>query len=217
MLFVAFFVYDGKIRIIKFSINKFQSNGGDIVKLHKSLTEMIILAPAFIIFLVIFYGCATTVEKEGISMEVIKNVDLKKYAGTWYEIARLPNSFEKDLIGVTATYTLRDDGRIDVLNQGYRKAFNGRLKKTKGIATIPNSLEPGKLKVYFFLFFGADYFILELDQDKYQYALVGSSTVNYLWILSRTPQMDPEIYNMLVDKARHRGYPIEELIKVPQK
>jgi apolipoprotein D and lipocalin family protein len=187
------------------------------MKFHNPLIKMAILVSAFIIFLVILNGCATTAEREGISMEVVKNVDVNKYAGVWYEIARLPNSFEKDLVGVTATYTLRDDGKIDVLNQGYVKTLDGRLKKTKAIAKIPDPGEPGKLKVYFFLFFGSDYFIMELDQDNYKYALVGSSSINFLWILSRTPQMDPEIYTMLVAKARQRGYPVDKLIKVPQK
>jgi apolipoprotein D and lipocalin family protein len=188
-----------------------------MMKILKPLFRMIVLTSSIFILFIIFYGCATTKEREGVTMEIVKNVDINRYAGTWYEIARLPNSFEKDLVGVTATYTVREDGKIDVLNQGYVKTLDGKLKQTKGVAKVPNPEEPGKLKVYFFLFFGADYFILELDQDNYQYALVGSSTSNFLWILSRTPQMDPEIYAMLENKARRLGYPVEKLIKVPQK
>ena len=185
--------------------------------LHKSLVQMIMVVVLAGIFLIVIYGCATTPEREGIKMQVVKNVDVNRYAGTWYEIARLPNSFERDLVGVTATYTVRNDGKIDVLNQGYVQTLDGRLKTTKGTARVPNPEESGKLKVYFFLFFGADYFILELDQENYQYALVGSSTPDFLWILSRTPQMDPKIYDMLVDKARRLGYPVENLIEVPQR
>jgi apolipoprotein D and lipocalin family protein len=146
----------------------------------------------------------------------VKEVDIERYAGTWYEIARFPHSFEKDLVGVTATYTLKNDGKIKVVNQGYVKTLDGRLKKTEGKAKIPDPKEPGKLKVSFFLFFFSDYFIMELDKD-YQYALVGSSSDKYLWILSRTPRMSEDNLTMLIDKAKKRGYEIEKLEMVLQK
>ncbi|MBN2611953.1 MAG: lipocalin family protein [Bacteroidales bacterium] len=152
-----------------------------------------------------------------IDNSVVKNVYINKYMGRWYEIARFPHSFEKDLVGVTATYKLLDNNRIEVLNQGYDKTLEGKLKIAKGKAKIPNPEEPGKLKVSFFLFFYADYFILELDSTDYQYALVGSSSENYLWILSRTPQMNPETYNMLVGRAKARGYDVNKLGLVLQK
>ncbi|MFO7656710.1 MAG: lipocalin family protein, partial [Bacteroidales bacterium] len=122
-----------------------------------------------------------------------------------------------DLVGVTATYKLLDNGRIEVLNQGYDKTLDGKLKTAKGKAKIPNPEEPGKLKVSFFLFFYADYFIMELDEENYQYALIGSSSDKYLWILSRTPVMETETYTMLVEKAKARGYDIDKLIPVLQK
>jgi len=150
------------------------------------------------------------------NMETVKEVNLQRYAGTWYEIARFPHRFEKRLVGVTATYTLRSDGKIDVLNQGYRDSLQGKLSKARAVAKIPNPEQPGRLKVFFFPLFGADYFILELDQENYQYVLVGSSSPGYLWILSRTPQMAPEIYEMLVAKARQLGYDVSKLQLVEQ-
>ena len=150
-------------------------------------------------------------------MDVIKNVDLNRYVGTWYEIARFPHSFEKNLTGVTATYTLRDDGRISVLNQGYKHTLDGKLKKARAVAKVPDKSQPGKLKVYFFPLFGAAYNILELDQENYQYALVGSSSADYLWILGREPVMQDDIYRMLVNKAEQRGYEVNKLTRVVQK
>jgi len=150
-----------------------------------------------------------------INMETVKNVDLHKYLGTWYEIARFDHSFERGLVGVTATYTLRPDGKITVLNQGYKNSLDGKHSKATGKAKIPDPAEPGKFKVSFFLFFYAPYNILELDAD-YRWALIGSGGPDYLWILSRTPQMDTETYGMLINKAKEKGYDVSKLIKVEQ-
>lgn len=150
------------------------------------------------------------------TMKTVENVNIEKYLGTWYEIARFPHSFEKNLQGVTATYTMREDGKITVLNQGFKNSLNGKLKKAKGKAYIPNAEISGHLKVSFFLWFYADYYILELDTTDYQYALIGSSTPNYLWILSRTPQMDEKIYKKLTSAAKSLGYDLSKLEKVDQ-
>lgn len=146
----------------------------------------------------------------------VKELDINKYMGKWYEIARLPNSFEKGLVGVTAEYSILKEGRFNVVNQGYKASLNGKLKTAKGKAKVPDINEPGKLKVSFFLFFYADYYILELDTNDYQWALIGSSSDKYLWILSRTPQLDTEIYETLVNNAEKRGYDINRLIRVEQ-
>ena len=151
-----------------------------------------------------------------IDQTTVKELDLNRYLGKWYEIARFPHSFEKNLVGVTATYTLKPDGKIEVLNEGLKNSLDGERSKAIGKAKIPNKLEPGKLKVSFFWIFYADYYVLELDNVNYRYAMIGSSSDKYFWILSRTPQMDPAVYNMLLDKARNRGYNLEKLYKVPQ-
>jgi lipocalin len=146
----------------------------------------------------------------------VKSLDLNRYLGTWYEIARFPHSFEKNLVGVTATYSLREDGKIKVLNQGYKNTLDGELSKAEGKAKIPDPLKPANLKVSFFWIFYAEYNVLELDEN-YQYAMIGSSSAKYFWILSRTPQMDDTTYEMLLEKARKRGYDLSKLEKVPQK
>jgi apolipoprotein D and lipocalin family protein len=162
-------------------------------------------------------SCKAKSEKKELNLETVKNVDLQRYIGKWYEIARFDHSFEKNLVGVTATYSFRDDGKIKVLNEGYKFTLDGKHSKAEGKAKCPNPKEPGKLKVSFFWFFYADYEILELDTVNYQYALIGGGSPDYLWILSRTPQMQPEIYEMLLQKAKDRGYDLSKLIKVEQK
>ncbi|MDD4756046.1 MAG: lipocalin family protein, partial [Prolixibacteraceae bacterium] len=93
----------------------------------------------------------------------VKELNLERYMGRWYEIARYNHSFEKGLVGVTATYSLLPDGKITVVNQGYKNSIDGKLNVANGKAKQPDPSEPGKLKVSFFLFFYADYYVLELD------------------------------------------------------
>jgi len=146
----------------------------------------------------------------------IKDFDLNRYLGTWYELARFPHSFEKDLVGVTATYSLRPDGKVRVENAGYKGTLEGKRDVAIGKAKIAGKPDEGHLKVSFFLFFYADYFIMDMDPE-YRWALIGSKSDNYLWILSRTPFMDDETYEMILDKARSLGYDLTKLYKVPQR
>lgn len=169
-----------------------------------------------LIFTVLFFCNCTNTQSQMIDQTTVKALDLNRYLGKWYEIARFPHSFEKGLVGVTATYRLKEDGMIEVLNEGFKNTLDGKRSKAVGKAKIPNKLEPGKLKVSFFWIFYADYYVLELDAENYQYAMIGSSSDKYFWILSRTPKMDPTVYEMLLGKARKRGYNLEKLYKVPQ-
>lgn len=159
--------------------------------------------------------CTTSTLGKPIDKTTVKELDLKRYMGKWYEIARFPHSFERNLVGVTATYTMRENGKIRVLNEGYKNTLAGKHTRAEGKAKRPNKNEPGKLKVAFFWNFYADYYVLELD-DNYQYAMIGSKSDKYFWILARSPQMDPAIYERLLENARKRGYNLEKLIKVPQ-
>ena len=150
------------------------------------------------------------------TMNTVSDVDLERYAGTWYEIARFPHSFEKGLVGVTATYRIKKNGNIEVINQGYKNSLDGKLKRAKAFAKGLNSNEPGRLKVFFFWPFGGDYLILDLDPN-YQWVLVGSSSPNYLWIMSRKPQMDNLLYKSIVQKAQELGYNVDRLELVEQR
>lgn len=168
-----------------------------------------------LIFVLLFSFCGIQTQSKRIDNSTVKELDINRYMGTWYEIARFPHSFEKNLVGVTASYSLRDNGKIKVVNEGYKKTLDGKPSRAEGKAKIPNKNEPGKLKVAFFWNFYGDYYVLELDKD-YQWVMIGSSSDKYFWILSRTPQMDPDTYEMLLANARERGYNLDKLIKVPQ-
>ncbi len=161
-------------------------------------------------------GNCTKSQSPKIDQTTVKELNLNLYLGKWYEIARFPHFFEKDLVGVTATYRLLEDGKIEVVNAGKKNTLDGELSEAIGKAKMPNKMEPGKLKVSFFWIFYADYYVLELDATNYQYAMIGSSSDKYFWILCRTPQMDSKVYDMLLDKARKRGYNLDKLYKVPQ-
>lgn len=146
---------------------------------------------------------------------VISNVDIKRYMGTWYEIARLPNFFERKLKCASATYTLRDDGKITVLNKGNYISDPQKTSESKGVAWIPDQSSPAKLKVQFFWPFSGDYWIMDLDKD-YRYVLVGDPSLKYLWILAREKTMDENTYRMLLQKAINNGYDVEPIIRVEQ-
>ena len=146
---------------------------------------------------------------------VVSTVDLKRYAGTWYEIARLPNSFERKLKCITANYTLREDGKITVLNKGHYISEPSKVNTATGVAWLPDKNSPAKLKVQFFWPFSGNYWIIDLDKD-YKYVLVGDPSFKYLWILCREKKMDDATYQMLLKKAVENGFDIKPLIKVDQ-
>ena len=149
------------------------------------------------------------------NLPTVEKVDINKYAGQWYEIARLPNSFEKGLQCVTATYTLKKNKKIKVLNKGYSIKDTGKFSTAKGTAWVPNSEYPGRLKVSFFWPFSGNYYIISLDEE-YNYALVGDPSRKYLWVLSRSKNLDDTIYSELLDIAKINGFDVDNIIKVNQ-
>ena len=144
----------------------------------------------------------------------VAEFDLNRYLGTWYEIVRMPHRFEKDLIRVTADYSLRPDGKIQVLNRGY-KPSKGKWSDAKGKAWVPDPRVPARLKVSFFWPFSAEYKIIRLDAE-YRWALVTSGTTDYLWLLSRTPKMEAATVDSLVRFAKEKGFDVDRLIRVEQ-
>jgi len=147
-------------------------------------------------------------------LEVVSHVDLNRYVGRWYEIARLPNRFEKKCAdSVTATYSLRSDGRVRVVNRCRKSA--GDYTTAAGSAKVIDKTTNAKLKVTFFWPFYGDYWILDLGEN-YEYAVVGAPNRKYLWILSRHPQMDELLYQQLVAKMAARGFKTEQLVKTTQ-
>lgn len=149
-------------------------------------------------------------------LKTVEHVEVARYMGTWYEIAKYPQRFERGLVGVTAVYALLPDGRVQVLNGGYKGDFNGRYRSAKGKAWVVDKSSNAKLKVSFFWPFAANYWILELGKE-YEYAVVGDPSRRYLWILSRTAQMDGAVYNDLLQRIKDKGFDISRLEKNPQK
>lgn len=157
-------------------------------------------------------ACQTT----GPPPATVAAVDLDRYLGRWYEIASFPHRFQRDCVATTADYRRREDGRIRVENRCLDGSFDGAVRSVEGVAWVPDpERNPARLKVRFFWPFSGDYWIVALDPD-YRWAVVGHPERDYLWILSRTPAMDPELYAALVDRARAEGFDVERLARTPQ-
>lgn len=146
----------------------------------------------------------------GIDNSVVKSFDLQRFFGSWYEVARYDHWFERGMERTKATYRLREDGKIEVLNTGIK---NGKPKESKGKAKTTDT--PALLRVSFFGPFYSDYRVMLIDRD-YQYALIGSSSDKYLWILSRKPQLTTEVKDLILKEAKRRGYDTTKLIWVKQ-
>jgi apolipoprotein D and lipocalin family protein len=144
---------------------------------------------------------------------VVTGFEIDRYLGTWYEIARLDHSFERGLSAVTADYSLRDDGGVRVVNRGYNEK-SGEWDEAIGKAYFVGASDVGQLKVSFFGPFYGGYNIIELDKSGYQYSLVAGPDRDYLWILSRTSQMQPDVLRSLVNKASELGFATDALIFV---
>jgi apolipoprotein D and lipocalin family protein len=145
-------------------------------------------------------------------VEHVPHVEVDRYVGHWYEIARYPNVFEEDAIGVTADYTIREDGKIEVLNQCWRKTFDSKRDSVNGVARIVDEESNAQLKVSFFWPFWGHYWIIDLD-SSYNWTVVGHPKDKYLWILSRDKFMDDELYYMIVKRLEERGLDVSRLEK----
>lgn len=148
-------------------------------------------------------------------LKTVDHVDIERYMGTWYEIAKFPQRFEDGLVGITATYSLLANGKVRVLNSGYVGDFNGKVKTAKGKAWVVDKKTNAKLKVSFFWPFAGDYWIIELGKD-YEYAVIAEDSRKYLWILSRTPKLASDVYYGITDRLKKNGFNITKLEMNPQ-
>jgi apolipoprotein D and lipocalin family protein len=146
----------------------------------------------------------------------VSKVDINRYLGLWYEIARIDHSFQKDCVASTAEYSLRSDGYIRVVNKCRKKDIQGDLAVAEGKAWVVDKDTNAWLKVQFFWPFSGDYVIIDLDEKEYQYAVVGHPARDYLWILSRTPQMKDDIYQGIMSRIVAQGYNAEKIKIFPQ-
>lgn len=153
-------------------------------------------------------GCSKTYPP----LKTVPNVDIQKYLGTWYEIARYEHFFEKGCSNVTATYTLKDNADIKVVNRCDKG--EEKLSEAVGVAYATDESN-SKLKVSFFRPFYGNYWIIMLD-EQYKYAVIGDPSREYLWILSRTPTLDKKTTQMILQKLPDMGYATDKLIWTPQ-
>ncbi len=144
-------------------------------------------------------------------LQTVQQVDLKRYLGQWYEIARYPNWFQKNCLESSASYTLRDDGDIEVLNR-CKDSEDGRQRQAKGHAWVVDSASNAKLKVSFFWPFRGDYWIIELGRE-YEYAVIGTPNRKYFWILSRTRSMDDTLYTAILQRAKQQGFDPAQVVR----
>ena len=161
----------------------------------------------FMALFLLLTGCVGIPE----NVKPVENFKLESYLGKWYEIARLDHSFERGLSRVTAEYSLRDDGGLKVINRGYSVKEN-KWKEAEGKAYFVRGSDQGYLKVSFFGPFYGSYIVFELDHENYQYSLVSGPDKSYFWILARTPQINENIKNVLIEKAAALGFDTSKLI-----
>ena len=162
-------------------------------------------------------GCATTTTARlGLPpLQTVESVELERYLGTWYEIASFPQSFQRGCTATTATYALKDDGEIEVLNRCRRGSLDGRETVAEGRARVVDSATNAKLEVSFFGNFWGDYWVVGLG-DEYEFAVVGNPGRDYLWILARTPTMAEDVYAGIVDRLVSQGYETQRLVRTLQ-
>jgi apolipoprotein D and lipocalin family protein len=171
----------------------------------------------FIIGIIILFS--VFIFPQSIPPKTVENVDLKKYAGLWYEIARIPNSFQKQCVkGTTAEYTLKESGEISVVNSCIDK--DGEVDNADGIARIVDKNSNAKLEVSFVSFLGwrpfwGDYWIIGLDEN-YRWAIVGTPGRKYGWILSRTKELDEQTMNKIWEILKEQGYSRSDFEMSPQ-
>ena len=165
----------------------------------------------FLLITIPFIVTACTGKPDGIV--AVKEFELDRYLGTWYEIARLDHSFERGLNNITAEYSLRDDGGVKVINRGFSREDND-WQQAEGKAYFVNQTDNGHLKVSFFGPFYGSYIVFELDKKDYQYAFVSGPDTSYLWLLAREPQVEKNVTELFVKRAQESGFDTSKLIYV---
>jgi apolipoprotein D and lipocalin family protein len=160
------------------------------------------------LLLLVLSGCAGAPE----GIVAVDRFDLNRYLGTWYEVARIENRFERGTEQVSATYTLRDDGKVRVLNLGYDSGKK-QWKRAEGKAIFAGDPTVGALKVSFFGPFYGGYNVFALDREAYAWAMVAGGSRDYFWILSRSPELDPALYSRLLAEAGAKGFDTTRVVR----
>ena len=149
-------------------------------------------------------------------LETVPYVDLERYSGLWYEIASYPQRFQRGCHKTTAEYSISERGHVVVVNRCNKDSVDGRQSSIRGKAFVQKNSGNAKLRVQFFWPFRGDYWIIDLADD-YTYAVVSHPNRNYLWILSRTPEMDEKIYSGILGRLKDQGFDLDKLQKTIQR
>lgn len=165
-----------------------------------------LLLPLALAFALLLTGCE---DKKPEKVTPVENFKVSEYLGKWYEIARLEHRFEKGMEAISATYSMREDGGVKVLNRGY-KTVEKEWNDAEGKAFFVKSADVGFLKVSFFGPFYGSYIVM--DTDYKTYTMISGPDLSYFWILSRTPTLDKKILDRLVAKAKEAGFDTSKLI-----
>ncbi len=145
-------------------------------------------------------------------LKVVENFEVNRYLGLWYEIGSIPQSFQRGCTGTTAEYSLINARTVRVVNRCFQDSLDGELREAHGKAKIPDPSVPSKLNVSFFWPFSGAYWVIELGEN-YEYSVVGHPSRDYLWVLSRTPQMDEGLYQEILERQAAKGYDISRVVK----
>jgi apolipoprotein D and lipocalin family protein len=163
------------------------------------------------LFLGIYLALSSFTASAAEPLKTVSFVDVPRYMGVWYEIASFPQWFSRDCHNTSATYNLRDDGQVDVLNQCHKGSSTGPISEARGVAYVSNTETNAELKVSFQWPFYGDYWIVELG-DNYDYAVVSEPGRSTLWILSRTPDLSRDTLDSLLDRLEHEhGFDLSKL------
>ncbi len=165
-----------------------------------------------LIAVLLLYSCDAATRPSLPELRTVPSVELKRYAGEWYEIARFSHPFQKDCYGSKATYSLLENGKVHVLNECRRGGPDGEYKTAKGTAQVADKETNAKLKVTFFWPFSGDYWIIDLGKE-YEYAVVGHPSRKYLWILSRTETIGDRVYGGILKRLEAQYYDTSGLIR----
>lgn len=175
------------------------------------------MRPLLLLGILVGSSCATTTSKLKLPpLQTVPKVELQRYLGTWYELASFPQSLQKGCTGTTATYSLKENGELKVLNRCRLNSLEGEEKVAEGRARVVDKETNAKLEVSFFGPFWGDYWVVQLG-EQYEYAVVGHPGRDYLWILSRTPTMEEAKYEGILEKLKtEQQYPLDRLQRTLQ-
>ncbi len=154
-------------------------------------------------------------DRDSGKLRIVEDLDLNRYMGRWYEVARYPNMFQRGIVAVITTYTLQDDGTIRIDNYGREGSLDGEVTETQSSAVVQDKGDGAIWRVKFFPLVTAPYWIIDLGPN-YEYAVVGQPSRKYLWVLSRTPQIDEKTYRGICERLKAQGYDPGKIVRTPQ-